>query len=237
VDRVRGQQNLTATIDRQALARHGLNASDIHDFIEAAVGGQAATKIHEGERRFQAAVRFPESLRDSARDIASILINPPDGAQLPLGSLAHVELKEGAPQIRREDGKRRVIVGVNVRNRDLGGFAAELQKTVESKIQLPAGYYYEWGGQFENMERARRHLMIIVPITSGAILFLLFLLFRSPRFAALDGFFDDQPSGEDIQFRRLKQKGEREGVVDVATDAGVEDNGNLFGGVHGHRSE
>ncbi len=185
VDRVSGQQNLSVTIDRQAIARHGLNASYLHDSIEAAVGGKAVTEIYEGERRFQAVVRFPEALRDSARDIASMLINAPGGAQLPLGSLAKVEMKEGASQIKREDGKRRLIVGVNVRDRDLGGFVAELQRSVQNKVKLPPGYYYEWGGQFENMERARRHLMVIVPITVGAIFFLLFLLFRSLRPAAL----------------------------------------------------
>jgi cobalt-zinc-cadmium resistance protein CzcA len=185
VDRVTGQQNLTVTIDRQAIARHGLNASDVHDVIEAAVGGKAATEIYEGERRFQAVVRYPEKYRSSADDLQTILVNAPDGAQLPLGSLARIELLDGASQIKREMGKRRIIVGVNVRDRDLGGFVAELQKTVQSKVKLPAGYYYEWGGQFENMQRARRHLIIIVPITVGAIFFLLFVLFRSLRFAAL----------------------------------------------------
>ena len=81
--------------------------------------------------------------------------------------------------------KRRIVIGINVRDRDLGGYVAELQQKVEKQVTLPAGYYYEWGGQFQNMERARRHLMIIVPITIGAIFFLLFLLFRSLRFAAL----------------------------------------------------
>ena len=185
VDRVTGQQNLTVTIDRHAIARHGLNASDIHDVIEAAVGGKAATEIYEGERRFQAVVRLPEQYRDSASDLSGILINAPDGEQVPLGSVARIEMREGASQIKREMGKRRLIVGINVKDRDLGGFVAELQRTVQGKVKLPPGYYYEWGGQFENMERARRHLMIIVPVTIGAIFFLLFLLFQSLRFAAL----------------------------------------------------
>ncbi|MBL8221504.1 MAG: efflux RND transporter permease subunit, partial [Bryobacterales bacterium] len=98
---------------------------------------------------------------------------------------ARIELLDGASQIKREMGKRRVVVGVNVRDRDLGGFVAELQRTLESKVKLPSGYYFAYGGQFENMERARRHLMIIVPITIGAIFFLLFLLFQSVRFAVL----------------------------------------------------
>jgi heavy metal efflux system protein len=185
VDRMLGQQNLTVTIDRQALARHGLNASAVHDVIEAAIGGKAATEIYEGERRFQAVVRLPERYRDNAADLQGILVNTPAKAHVPLGSLARIELVDGPSQIKREMGKRRIVVGVNVRDRDLGGFVAELQQTIGEKVKLPAGYYYEWGGQFENMERARRHLMVIVPITIGAIFFLLFLLFQSVRFAVL----------------------------------------------------
>jgi heavy metal efflux system protein len=185
VDRVVGQQNLTVTIDRQAIARHGLNASDIHDVIEAAVGGKTATEIYEGERRFQAVVRFPENLRSSIPEIRRILVTASDGEQIPLESLAHIQLVQGASQIKREMAKRRIVIGINVRDRDLGGYVAELQKKVGKQVTLPAGYYYEWGGQFQNMERARRHLMIIVPITIGAIFFLLFMLFRSVRLAAL----------------------------------------------------
>jgi heavy metal efflux system protein len=185
VDRITGQQNLNVTIDRQAIARHGLNASDVHDVIEAAIGGKAATEIYEGERRFQAVVRFPEQFRNSVGAIRGILLRGTDGEQIPLESLARIEIAEGMNQIKREMAKRRIVVGVNVKDRDLGGFVAELQKEVGKRVQLPAGYYYEWGGQFENMTRARRHLMIIVPITVGAIFFLLFLLFRSIRFAAL----------------------------------------------------
>jgi len=185
IDRVAGQHNLTISIDRQAIARYGLNASDVHDVIEAAVGGRIATEIYEGERRFQAVVRYPEPLRNNVNTIRGILVAAPDGAQIPLGSLARIEMLEGYSQIKREMAKRRVVIGVNVRDRDLGGFVAELQQKVQGQVKLPPGYYYEWGGQFENMQRARRHLMIIVPITVGAIFFLLFLLFRSVRFAVL----------------------------------------------------
>jgi cobalt-zinc-cadmium resistance protein CzcA len=185
IDRVAGQQNLNITIDRQAIARYGLNATDVHDVIEAAVGGKIATEIYEGERRFQAVVRYPEHLRNSVASIQSILLRGPDGEQIPLGSLAKVEVREGLSQIKREMAKRRIVVGINVRDRDLGGFVAELQEKVQQQAALPAGYYYEWGGQFENMQRARQHLLIIVPLTIGAIFFLLYLLFRSLRFAAL----------------------------------------------------
>ena len=185
IDRVVGQQNLRIAIDRQAIARHGLNASDVHDVIEAAVGGKVATEVYEGERRFQAVVRLPEHLRNSIPEIRRILLSGHDGEQIPLESLARIDLVEGASQIKRELAKRRIVVGINVRDRDLGGYVAELQQRTMREVPLPAGYYYEWGGQFQNMERARRHLMVIVPVTIGAIFFLLFLLFRSLRFAAL----------------------------------------------------
>lgn len=185
IDRVLGQQNLTVTIDRQAIARYGLNTSDVNDAIEAAVGGRAATEIYEGERRFQAVVRYPEGLRNSIASIRAILLTSPEGVEVPLGSLARIELLEGASQIKREMSKRRIVVGINVKDRDLGGFVVELQKKVRSEVTFPPGYYLEWGGQFQNMERALLHLTFIVPITIGAIFFVLFLLFRSVRLASL----------------------------------------------------
>lgn len=185
IDRVGGQQYLNIDIDRQALARHGMNISDIQDVIEMAVAGKSATDIYEGERRFQAVVRLPEKYRKNAGDIGQILLNSPDGAQVPLASLADIHVQEGPAQINRDTAKRRIVVGVNVQDRDLGGFVAELQQKIASQVALPPGYTIEWGGQFQNMQRALRHLMFIVPVTIGAIFFLLFLLFNSLRFAAL----------------------------------------------------
>lgn len=185
VDRVSGQQNINISIDRAAIARHGMNVGDVNDVIEAAVAGKPATEIYEGERRFQAVVRLPEFYRKDVSDLHRILLSAPDGEQIPLGSVAQIQLREGYSQIKREMAKRRINVGVNVIDRDLGGFVAELQDVVKKQVQLPPGYYFEWGGQFDNMERARKHLMVIVPITIGAIFFLLFLLFRSLRFASL----------------------------------------------------
>ncbi len=185
VDRVGGQQYLTVTINRQAIARLGLNAADIHDVIETAVGGKMATEIYEGERRFQAVVRYPGEMRDSVEDIRNILLETPSNAKVMLHTVADIRVMEGPAQINRDMAKRRIVVGVNIQDRDLGGFVAELQQKVAQEVELPQGYYFEWGGQFQNMERARKHLMVIVPITVGAIFFLLFLLFSSVRFAAL----------------------------------------------------
>lgn len=185
IERISGQQYLSIEIDRQAIARYGLNASDIHDVIEIAIGGKRATDIFEGERRFAAAVRLPEAFRDNVQAIRQLLVAAPNGAQVPLQSVAKIEVTDGPAQISREMAKRRVVVMINVKDRDLGGFVAELQQAANSKVKLPEGYYLEWGGQFQNMERAMGHLKIIVPVTIAAIFFLLFLLFNSVRFATL----------------------------------------------------
>jgi cobalt-zinc-cadmium resistance protein CzcA len=185
VDRILGQQNLNITLDRQAIARRGMDAAEVNDVIESAIGGRAVTEVYEGERRFNAVIRFPEQYRNNINVIRGLLLKASDGEQVPLESVADIRLADGINQIRREMAKRRVVIAINVENRDLGGFVSELQQKVGQSVKLPSGYYFEWGGQFENMTRARRHLTIIVPITIGAIFFLLFLLFRSLRFAAL----------------------------------------------------
>ncbi|ASF46522.1 efflux RND transporter permease subunit [Methylovulum psychrotolerans] len=185
VERLTGQQYLSITVNREAIARHGINAAAIHDVIETAIGGKTATEIYEGERRFSAAVRLPESFRNSIEAIDAILLTSTNGARVPLGDLADIRLNDGPSQISREMGKRRIVIGVNVKDRDLGSFVAELQQAVGSQVKLPESYYLEWGGQFQNMERALGHLKIIIPITIGAIFFLLFMLFNSLRFASL----------------------------------------------------
>jgi cobalt-zinc-cadmium resistance protein CzcA len=185
VERITGQQYLQIAIDRQAIARHGLNVSDVHEVIEMAIGGRQATEIYEGERRFAAVVRLPEAYRGDVEAIRRLVVSAANGAQVPLASIARIEVADGPAQISRELAKRRVVVGINVADRDLGGFVAELQQAVARDVKLPEGYTLEWGGQFQNMERALGHLSIIVPITVAAIFFLLFLLFRSVKMASL----------------------------------------------------
>lgn len=185
IERVTGQHYLTVEIDRPTIARYGLNVGDVNDLIEAAIGGRHVTDVFEGERRFAAVVRLPERFRDNIEAIRNMLVPTPNGAQIPLSSLATIDVRDGPAQISRETGKRRIVIGINVANRDLGGFVAELQQKVKAQVQLPEAYYFEWGGQFQNMERALGHLSVIVPITVAAIFFLLFLLFGSLRFATL----------------------------------------------------
>jgi cobalt-zinc-cadmium resistance protein CzcA len=185
VEKVSGQQYLNITIDRQAIARHGINTADVHDIVETAIGGKIATEIFEGQRRFSAAVRYPESFRNNEEAIRNIMLTSPNGSRVALDDVADIEIKDGPAQISRELAKRRIVIGVNVKDRDLGGFVAELQQVLGQKLQLPDGYYLEYGGQFQNMERAMGHLMVIIPVTIAAIFFLLFLLFQSIRFATM----------------------------------------------------
>ncbi|HSH98709.1 MAG: efflux RND transporter permease subunit [Methylophilaceae bacterium] len=185
VEKVSGQQYLNMVVDRQAIARQGINASDIHDVIETAIGGKVATEIFEGQRRFSAAIRYPESFRNNVEAISNILITSPNGSRVALRDLGKIEVRDGPAQISRELAKRRIVVGINVKDRDLGGFVAELQQVLDKKLKLPDGYYLEYGGQFQNMERALGHLAVIIPITIAAIFFLLFLLFNSVRYATM----------------------------------------------------
>lgn len=185
VERLSGQQALTVDIDRKAIARHGLNVTDVQGVIESAIGGKEVTTVYEGERRYNVVVRFPEPFRGSPAAIGATLLTTATGAQVPLSSVARIELVDGPAQISREGGKRRVVVGANVEGRDLGGFVTEVQQRIDREVQLPDGYYFKYGGQFENMERAMGTLQVIVPLTIVAIFFLLFLLFNSVKLAGL----------------------------------------------------
>ncbi len=185
LERLSGQQSLTIDIDRRTIARYGINVADVQAVIETAVGGREVTTLYEGERRFAIAVRYPESYRNSPEAIAKVTLRAPDGALVPLSALAKIEVRDGPAQISRETAKRRVVVGANVEGRDLAGFVAEVQQRLEREVVLPEGYYFVYGGQFENMQRAMGTLAVIVPITIAAIFFLLFMLFKSLKIASL----------------------------------------------------
>ncbi len=185
IERLSGQQSLTIEVDRKAIARFGINVADVHALIETAIGGKEVTVLFEGERRYGIAVRFPEASRNSIEAIRNTTLRTPDGALVPLYSLAKIELQDGPAQVSRESGKRRVVVGANVEGRDLGGFVSEVQSKIDSQIKLPDGYFFSYGGQFENMQRAMGTLSIIIPLTIVAIFFLLFMLFKSIKLASL----------------------------------------------------
>ncbi|MDJ0852532.1 MAG: CusA/CzcA family heavy metal efflux RND transporter [Myxococcota bacterium] len=185
VEQAAGQQYLTIVTNRDAIARFGLNVDDVNDVIETAVGGRRTTEIYEGERRFAAVVRFPEQFRDRPEAIGRILLRSPTGAVVPLLALARIEVRDGPVQISREKTRRRVVVASNVTGRDLGGFVSDVQRAVAERVPLPEGYSFEWGGQFENLERARERLSLIIPLTVAAVFFLLFLFFDSVKGAVL----------------------------------------------------
>lgn len=185
VEKVSGQQYLNITINRHAIARQGINVADLHDIIETAIGGKVATEVYEGQRRFSAAVRYPNNFRNNTEAIGNILVTSPNGTRTALSDLADIKIQDGPAQISRELGKRRIVVAINVKDRDLGGFVAELKQVLDKELTLPEGFYLEYGGQFQNMERALKHLTLIVPVTIAAIFFLLFLLFNSVRYATM----------------------------------------------------
>lgn len=185
IERLSGQQALTIAIDRKAIARHGINVDDVQQLLETGIGGKEVSSLYEGERRFAIAVRLPEQFRGNVEAIRNLMLRAPGGAMVPLHAVAQIKIVDGPAQISRESAKRRVVVGANVDGRDLGGFVNEVQGRIAKEVKLPAGYYLEWGGQFENMERAMSTLAVIVPLTIAAIFFLLFILFNSVKLAGL----------------------------------------------------
>ena len=185
IERLSGQQALTIEVDRKAIARHGINVADVQALIETAIGGKEVTVLYEGERRFGVAVRFPESARNSVEAIGNTMLRTPDGAMVPLYSVAQITLLDGPAQVSRESAKRRVVVGANVEGRDLAGYVQQVEQLLAEQVKLPEGYYFVFGGQFENMQRAMGTLALIVPLTIAAIFFLLFMLFKSVKLASL----------------------------------------------------
>lgn len=182
---VAGQPYVNIQVDRQAIARYGLNVNDVLDVIEIAVGGKPASQIYEESRYFDVVVRFPDTLRDNPDALRNILIDSPQGYRIPLGQLADLSVTDGAAQINRENGRRRMAIECNVTGRDIGSFVHEAQQRIRRQVALPSGYYLSWGGQFENQQQAMRRLTIITPIIVGLILLLLFWTFGSIRLALL----------------------------------------------------
>ena len=185
VEKVAGLGYLQIEIDRDKIARYGINVADIQNVIETAIGGKEATKVYEGLKVFGLAVRFPESARNDIEAIRQILIPSPSGALIPMGQVANVHLAEGPAQISRESGQRRIVVLCNVEGRDIGSFVREAQHKIDAAVKLPPGYFMTWGGQFENQQRAMKRFAIVVPITIAAIFLLLFSSFNSVKQAVL----------------------------------------------------
>ena len=180
-----GQPYLTIEIDRAAVATFGLNVDDVQHVIEAGIGGQQAGMLYEGQRRFGITVRYPKEIRDELYKIQNVPVHLPGGGTIPLKRVALIELQEGPREIQRENGWRRLIVGINIRNIDLGTYAATLQEVVATQAEIPAGYFVEYGGTFENQQRAMKHLLLVVPLSIFIILGLLYLNFGKMKYAIL----------------------------------------------------
>lgn len=185
VEQLFGQPYLTIDIDRSKIARHGINVADVREIITTAIGGHAATRVYEGQQRFDLILRFPEQYRDSVEAISNIRVSDHAGALIPLADLGTVELEEGPGRISRDQLQRYVSIGFNTLGRDIGSLVAEAQQKITQRVVLPTGYKVTWGGSFENMERAMAKLQVIVPITIMLVFFLLYSTFNSLRQAAL----------------------------------------------------
>lgn len=196
IEQLSGLPVLSIQMDRTKMARYGLNAIDVQDAIAISVGGRTAGLIYEGDRRFELQVRLPERLRSNAELLKRLPIKLPASktggngtnptlAGMPgyitLGEVANFEHVQGPNQVSRENGKRRAVVTANVRGRDLGSFVEEAQALITEKVQIPAGYWVTWGGQFEQLISAAQRLQIVIPVALGLIFVLLYTMFRNYR--------------------------------------------------------
>ena len=181
VDQVSGKPQLKITVDRHAIARYGLNLSDVQQVIRTAIGGETAGQIFEGIRRFDIFVRFEQEARKDRQAISNLLITSASGLRVPLRQVARIEEIEGPRQITREQNQRFITIQCNVIGRDIGSFVEESQAAIEDKVKLPVGYYTVWGGQFRLQQEANKRFAIVIPITLLLIFFLLFSSFNSMK--------------------------------------------------------
>jgi cobalt-zinc-cadmium resistance protein CzcA len=177
-----GQPSLTVDIKRDRIARYGLNVSDINGLIQAAVGGDVATQVVQGEKQFDLVVRLQEQFRDNPERIRNILVSTPDGSQVPLREFADIEVSNGASFIYRENNSRYIGVQFSVVGRDLAGAVQDAIKQVDAKVKLPSGYRADWGGEYTEYTDSRHELSIILPLTLFLIFLILFALYSNLKF-------------------------------------------------------
>jgi heavy metal efflux system protein len=183
--RVLGQPNLNIAVDRQQAARHGINASDVQDAVETAVGGKTVSQVLQGEQRYDLVVRYQAPYRSTKEAIENIRLVSPAGERVALAQLAKVEVRDGASEIYREENSRYVAIKYSVRGRDLGSAVEEAMQLVGREVKLPVGYQIDWAGEYESQKRSQRRLMIVVPITILVIFIVLYAMFASAKWAAL----------------------------------------------------
>lgn len=185
IEQTAGLPYLNLTVDRESLARHGLNVDDVRQLIEVGIGGGEAGEVLEGDARYAMVARLRPEARDDAESIGNLLLTSATGARVRLKDVTRIERAEGPAQISREQASRRKVVEFNVRGRDIGSFVTEAQRRIDRETQLPPGYSLDWGGQFENLRRARARLAVVVPLALSLIFALLYLNFGSVRQALL----------------------------------------------------
>lgn len=181
----KGKPQLVLKVNRQEAARYGINADEILEVVQAGIGGKAVSTLIDGVRRFDIAVRLDAPFRDSVQAISNIPIRTQGGALVPLSRVASVEMDEGYSFVRREQLQRYAVIQMDVKGRDVDGFVKEAETRIQSQVKLPDGYWIEWGGAFENQQRAMKRLAVIVPLTIGLIFILLYTAFNSLTHATL----------------------------------------------------
>jgi cobalt-zinc-cadmium resistance protein CzcA len=179
VFKVTGQPSLMVSIDRSKAARYGLQPQDVNSVVQAAVGGAPVTQIIDGDRRFDFSLRYSPEYRDTPEAISKILLPTPDGAEVPLGMIADVGLKNGAFMIYHEGGRRYIPIKFSVRGRDLASAIQDLKQQLSDKVKLPGGYNYTWAGEFDSLQKEQRRLAYIIPVSLAVILVLLYIQFRT----------------------------------------------------------
>lgn len=185
VEPVSGMPQIVITYKRETMSQFGLNVSDVNNIVNTAFAGQATGSVFEGEKKFDLVVRLDGNQRKNVDDVNNLLISTPSGIEIPLSTVANVELKESINQIQRENAQRRIIVGFNVRNRDIQSTVEDLQQNVEKQLKLPAGYSIKYGGTFENLQQAKSRLAIAVPVSLFLILLMLYFAFNSVKYGLL----------------------------------------------------
>ncbi|MGA9213355.1 efflux RND transporter permease subunit, partial [Kaistella sp.] len=185
VEPISGMPQIVISYKREALSQFGLNVEDVNNIVNTAFAGQSTGSVFEGEKKFDLVVRLDGEQRKNVDDVNNLLIATPSGQEIALSTVARVELKESVNQIQRENTQRRIIVGFNVRNRDIQSTVEDLQQVVEKEFKLPPGYSITYGGTFENLQHANSRLMIAVPISLLLILLMLYFAFNSIKYGLL----------------------------------------------------
>ncbi|MBM1106561.1 CusA/CzcA family heavy metal efflux RND transporter [Aurantibacter crassamenti] len=185
VEKIAGLPEMNVKFDRMKIARYGLNIQDVNDMVSMGFAGRSTGSVFEGEKRFDLVVRLDKQKRQDIDNLKYLYIDLPNGGKIPLSELADITYKKGAAKISRDDTRRRIVVGINVRNRDLQSVVDDVQRLINENVKLPVGYSITYGGQFENLESAKERLLVAVPIALILIFVLLYFAFKSVKEALM----------------------------------------------------